>query len=157
MSRHIWKTIFGGRQHLVEDDLWWKMTFGGRQPAVEDNLHWKKSFGENHLRWKTTFSGRQPSVDPCMLPTLLCSIFSICLTHLSPKMAPKVGQFWEIWLMHHLCYLFSRFLLKFGKRPLYHLVEQPFRDNLLPRFNKTIFVKSQKNCTGYLYYQNVKR
>ena len=41
----MWKTTFGGRRPLVEDDLQWKTTFGGRQPSVEDDLL------EEDLRW----------------------------------------------------------------------------------------------------------
>ena len=44
--------MVGGRQHLVEDDLWWKANFGGRRPLVEDDLRWKK-----------TYSGTRPSVE----------------------------------------------------------------------------------------------
>ena len=47
----MWKMIFGGRQTLVEDDLWWKTSFGGSWILVED--------------------------DPCMLPSPLCGIFSL--------------------------------------------------------------------------------
>ena len=36
-----WKTIFDGRQPLMEDDLWWKMPFDGRRPLMEDGLWWK--------------------------------------------------------------------------------------------------------------------
>ena len=47
-----WKMSFGGRQPVVEDDLWWEMTFGGRRLMVEDDL------------WgKTTFIGGRPLVD----------------------------------------------------------------------------------------------
>ena len=58
-----WKTPFGGRRLLVEDDLG-KTTLDGRRQLVEDNLSWKMTLG-----------GRRPSVDPCMLPSPLCGIF----------------------------------------------------------------------------------
>ena len=109
-----WKTTFGGRRPSVEDNIWWKTTFSGRRPSVEDdlrckttfdgrwpsvedNLCWKMTFGgrqpsvkddhlvEDDLQWKMTFSGRRPSVDPCMLPSLLCSI-CLFLSHQEPKM-----------------------------------------------------------------------
>ena len=41
---NMWKTTFGGRQPLVEDDYWWEMTFGGRTPFVEDDLWWKIAY-----------------------------------------------------------------------------------------------------------------
>ena len=60
------KTTFGGRQPLLEENLWWKTTIVERRPSVVDDL-----------RWKMTLSGRQPSLDPCMLPTPLSGIFSL--------------------------------------------------------------------------------
>ena len=70
-GRRSLKTTFGGRQPLLEDDLWWKTTFSGRgsfvgrQSSVEDNLWWRTTFGgrrptvEDDLQWKTTFGGRR--------------------------------------------------------------------------------------------------
>ena len=61
-----WKTIFGGRQSLVEGNLWWKATFGGRQPSGENDLKEKSTFGEKQpsveddFCSKTTFGGGQP-------------------------------------------------------------------------------------------------
>ena len=39
----LWKTTFGGIQHLMEEDHWWKINFDGsqtfmRQPLIEDKL-----------------------------------------------------------------------------------------------------------------------
>ena len=51
------ETIFGGRQFLVEDNLWWKMTFGGKRHLVEENLWWRTTLGcrwplvEDNLWW----------------------------------------------------------------------------------------------------------
>ena len=58
--------MVGGRQSMVEDDLWWKTTFGGRRPSVEDDPQWMMTFGrrqplmEDNPWWKTTFSGTRP-------------------------------------------------------------------------------------------------
>ena len=37
--------MVGGRQPLVEDDLWWNTTFSGRQPLMENTLQLKMTFG----------------------------------------------------------------------------------------------------------------
>ena len=64
-----WKTTFGGRWSLVENELWGRMTFGGRWPSGEDNLQWKTTFGwrrplvEDDLWWKTSFGGRRSLVE----------------------------------------------------------------------------------------------
>ena len=107
-----WKTNFDGRQYLVEEGLRWKTTFGGRWPLVENNLQWKMHFGgrlpsmEDNLWWKTTFSGRRPLLDPCMLPTLLCGIFSILETfrihsgHIQ-KTSKLHSEINETFIFHH--------------------------------------------------------
>ena len=62
-----WKTTFGGRRPMLEDNLWWKT------PLVEDDLRWKTTFGgrrlsvEDDLQWKTTFGGRRPMVEDDLL------------------------------------------------------------------------------------------
>ena len=75
---HQWKTIFRGRQPLVEDNLWCKTTFGEIQPWVEDDLWWKTTCGgrwplvEYNLFWKTTFGGRQPWAEDDLWWILAC-------------------------------------------------------------------------------------
>ena len=88
-----WKTTFGERQLLVEDDLQWKTNFIGRWPSMEDDfwlkaiidgrrpsfkddLHWETIFGgrppsvEDNLWLKTTFVGRQPLVEDDLGPNI---------------------------------------------------------------------------------------
>ena len=80
-----WKMTFGGRQPLLEDDLWWKTTFGGRQPSMEDGVGGRRPlFGErqpsveDNLRWKTTFVGRWLLVeDDILLNKLHNCIFQV--------------------------------------------------------------------------------
>ena len=35
----LWKTIFDGRQPLVDDNLWWKTTVGVKRPLVKVDLN----------------------------------------------------------------------------------------------------------------------
>ena len=76
-----WKTTFGGRQPLVDDDCRWKTIVGGRRPLVEDDLWWKTTLSgrqlsvEDDLWWMMTFGGRQPSVEDHLQWILACFFF----------------------------------------------------------------------------------